>query len=63
MPAGPGLPEKWAFTDEQLQNTASIRDGIPIERERSLRRIACGFIQDLGDNLNRHLTPDGRGKL
>jgi hypothetical protein len=58
-----GLSENWTFTDEQLRNTCSIRDGFSLDHERAYRRLACGFIQDLGDRLNMNLPPDGRGKL
>ncbi len=45
-------PSRWHFTDDQIQNTPSRRDGIPWDRELSYRQQSAKAIQDMGRRLD-----------
>lgn len=44
-------PEKWYFTKEQLQNSASKRCGLDADKELAYRQQAANLIQDMGQRL------------
>lgn len=44
-------PEKWYFTKEQLQNSASRRCGLDADKELAYRQQAANLIQDMGQRL------------
>lgn len=46
-----GGQEKWYFTKEQLQNSASRKCGLDADKELAYRQQAANLIQDMGQRL------------
>ena len=44
-------PKRWYFTEIQLKNTPTVRNGLTLEKELSYRQQAANFIQDMGQRL------------
>lgn len=46
-----GAQEKWYFTKDQLQNSASRKCGLDADKELAYRQQAANLIQDMGQRL------------
>lgn len=46
-----GGQEKWYFTKDQLQNSASRKCGLDADKELAYRQQAANLIQDMGQRL------------
>jgi cyclin T len=46
----------WYFTKEELHNSISVRDGIPLSTEIAYRKSACAFMQEAGMKLRIYLS-------
>ncbi|KOB79367.1 Uncharacterized protein OBRU01_00512 [Operophtera brumata] len=49
-----GGQEKWYFTKDQLQNSASRKCGLDADKELAYRQQAANLIQDMGQRLQFH---------
>lgn len=41
----------WVFTNDEVKNSPSRRDGVPEKEEQEGRHIICGYIQEVGMKL------------
>ncbi|CAB3401265.1 unnamed protein product [Caenorhabditis bovis] len=55
-------PPKWTFSREEMQLSASQRDGMSAEEELCHRQQAASFIQEMVDALNQNMK-DQRGRI
>ncbi|ULU03245.1 hypothetical protein L3Y34_002670 [Caenorhabditis briggsae] len=53
-------PSKWIFTEEEMKNTASQKEGMSREEELTYRQLASAFIQEMIDGLNNVKDPKMR---
>lgn len=53
-----GGQEKWYFTKDQLQNSASRKCGLDADKELAYRQQAANLIQDMGQRLQVYPFPE-----
>ncbi|CAD6188025.1 unnamed protein product [Caenorhabditis auriculariae] len=54
---------KWIFSNEEMQQAASIVDGYTLQEELTFRQQAASFIQEMGEMLNHGIRDRGRTSL